>query len=108
MGPSEKAEWIRTQRDGGHTVLFAGDGLNDGPALAMADVGVAMGTGTASSILTADGVLAAGSLGPLSIGIVTSRACRRAIHWNQIRSIVYNVSEDVEGRLRRCPGPTDA
>ena len=92
MGPSEKAEWIRTHRDEGHTILFAGDGLNDGPALAMADVGVAMGTGTASSILTADGVLAAGSLGPLSIGIVASRACRRAIHWNQIRSIVYNIS----------------
>lgn len=92
MKPEDKARWIRERRDAGHRVLFAGDGLNDGPALAMADVGVAMGTGAASSILTADGVLAAGSLGPLATGFLASRACRRAIRRNQIRSVLYNVS----------------
>jgi Cu2+-exporting ATPase len=92
VNPEEKAAWVRDRRDQGHHVLFAGDGLNDGPALAAADVGVAMGTGAASSILTADGVLAGGSLLPLSIGIEASRACRSAIRWNQARSIVYNVS----------------
>lgn len=92
MRPDEKAAWIREARDGGAVVLFAGDGLNDGPALAMSSVGVAMGTGAASSILTADGVLAAGSLGPLSAGIQASRACRRAIRGNQIRSVVYNLA----------------
>ena len=92
VNPAEKAAWVRARRDEGRCVLFAGDGLNDGPALAMADVGVAMGTGAASSILTADGVLAAGSIAPLATGIVASRACRRAIRWNQIRSIAYNVS----------------
>jgi Cu2+-exporting ATPase len=51
-----------------------------------------MGTGAASSILTADGVLAAGSLRPLSVGVVASRACQKAIFWNQLRSIVYNVT----------------
>jgi Cu2+-exporting ATPase len=51
-----------------------------------------MGTGAASSILTADGVLASGSIVPLATGIVASRACRRAIRRNQIRSILYNVS----------------
>ena len=90
--PDEKAAWIRARRDEGHRVLFAGDGLNDGPALAAADVGVAMGTGAASSILTADGVLAAGSLRPLSMGVVASKACQQAIFWNQLRSIVYNVT----------------
>lgn len=90
--PEDKAAWVRARRDAGHTVLFAGDGLNDGPALAAADVGVAMGTGAASSILTADGVLAAGSILPLVTGIQASRACRTAIRWNQVRSIVYNVS----------------
>ncbi len=92
VGPEEKAAWVRGRRDEGHRVLFAGDGLNDGPALAVADVGVAMGTGAASSILTADGVLVAGSLLPLSTGIHASRACLRAIRWNQARSVVYNVT----------------
>jgi Cu+-exporting ATPase len=91
MDPEEKSAWVRARRDAGHTVLFAGDGLNDGPALARADVGVAMGTGAASSILTADGVLAAGSILPLATGIEASRACRTAIRWNQGRSVVYNV-----------------
>ncbi|MFQ5536886.1 MAG: heavy metal translocating P-type ATPase [Gemmatimonadota bacterium] len=92
LGPEEKSAWVRSRRDEGHRVLFAGDGLNDGPALASADVGVAMGTGAASSILTADGVLAAGSVLPLATGIVASRACGRAIRWNQVRSLVYNVT----------------
>ncbi|MDP2958228.1 MAG: heavy metal translocating P-type ATPase metal-binding domain-containing protein [Longimicrobiales bacterium] len=92
VDPEGKAAWVRQRRDEGRRVLFVGDGLNDGPALAAADVGVAMGTGAASSILTADGVLAAGSILPLATGIQASRACRRAIRWNQARSVVYNVS----------------
>ncbi len=91
MGPSEKADWIRARQAEGARVLFAGDGLNDGPALAAADVGVAMGTGAASSILTSDGVLAAGSLLPLAVGIEAARATRAAIRANQRRSIGYNV-----------------
>jgi Cu+-exporting ATPase len=92
IGPEEKAAWVRARRDQGRRVLFAGDGLNDGPALAGADVGVAMGSGAASSILTADGVLVAGSLLPLATGIHASRACLKAIRGNQIRSLVYNVT----------------
>jgi P-type E1-E2 ATPase len=92
VNPEAKAEWVRERQREGWRVLFAGDGLNDGPALAAADVGVAMGSGAASSILTADGVLVAGSLLPLVTGIRASRACRHAVRWNQIRSIVYNVT----------------
>ncbi|HSG07216.1 MAG TPA: cation-translocating P-type ATPase, partial [Longimicrobiales bacterium] len=92
LDPEAKAAWIRARRDEGHRVLFAGDGLNDGPALAASDVGVAMGSGAASSILTADGVLASGSLRPLAVGIEASRACRTAVRWNQGRSLVYNFS----------------
>jgi Cu2+-exporting ATPase len=91
LDPEAKARWVRDRRDEGHSVLFAGDGLNDGPALAAADVGVAMGSGAASSILTADGVLAAGSIGPLVTGIQASRAGLAAIRANQVRSVVYNV-----------------
>jgi P-type E1-E2 ATPase len=92
VDPETKAVWVRARQGRGARVLFAGDGLNDGPALAAADVGVAMGTGAASSILTADGVLASGSILPLASGILASRACRQAIRRNQARSIVYNVS----------------
>jgi Cu+-exporting ATPase len=91
MVPGEKAEWIRARRDEGRKVLFAGDGLNDGPGLAQANVGVAMGTGAASSILVADGVISVPSLQPLLAGFRAGRAAQRSIRQNQIRSIGYNI-----------------
>lgn len=91
VDPVAKADWVRARQGEGRRVLFAGDGLNDGPALAAADVGVAMGQGAASSILVADGVISSGSLAPLPVGFVTARACWQAIRVNQIRSIGYNV-----------------
>jgi Cu2+-exporting ATPase len=89
--PSAKAERIEAWRAEGRTVLFAGDGLNDGPALTAANVAVAMGSGAASSILTADAVLGVPSVGPLAAGVRVSRVCRSAIRANQARSIAYNV-----------------
>ncbi len=89
-GPAAKARWIQTARAEGHRVLFAGDGLNDGPAIAAADVGVAMGTGAASSVLVADGVVAVGALAPLLAGIRAARAGARAVRVNQRFSLVYN------------------
>lgn len=91
VDPVAKADWVRARQAEGRRVLFAGDGVNDGPALAAADVGVAMGRGAASSILVADGVISSGSLAPLPVGLVTARACRRAIRMNQVRSIGYNI-----------------
>ncbi|MEQ9568584.1 MAG: HAD family hydrolase, partial [Longimicrobiales bacterium] len=90
--PDHKTAWIRQAAADGRRVVFVGDGLNDGPALAEARVGVAMGTGAASSILAADGVLAAASLAPVAAAIRAARAARRAIRANLVRSLAYNVT----------------
>jgi Cu+-exporting ATPase len=91
LEPDAKASWIRAGQAAGHKVLFAGDGLNDGLALAQADVGIAMATGAASSVLAADGIIATGSLGPVVAGIRAGRAAERMIRESQLRSIGYNV-----------------
>jgi Cu2+-exporting ATPase len=91
MDPAQKSEWILTRQDAGQRVLFAGDGMNDGPGLAEADVGIAMGTGAASSILVADGVISVPSLQPLLAGFRAAEAANASIRKNQVRSIGYNI-----------------
>jgi Cu2+-exporting ATPase len=90
--PDGKAEWIRARLAEGRTVLFAGDGLNDGPALAAASVGVAMGSGAAGAVLAADGVVGVPSLRPLASGVRAARAARRTVGRSRIRSVIYNVA----------------
>ncbi|MEP6473196.1 MAG: heavy metal translocating P-type ATPase, partial [Gemmatimonadota bacterium] len=90
-GPEGKAEWVRARQAEGHQVLLAGDGINDGPALALADVGIAMGSGAAATVLVADGVVGYPALGPVLAGFRASDAARCAIGRNQRRSIGYNV-----------------
>ncbi len=90
MAPQSKASWIRQRQRAGHRVLFAGDGLNDGPALAAADVGVAMATGSASSVLVADGIISTASLAPLSAGIRAARIVEGLIRDGQHVSVLYN------------------
>jgi P-type Cu2+ transporter len=92
MTPDAKAAWVRSRREAGRGVLFAGDGLNDGPALASADVGIAMASGAASSVLVADGVISARTLAPILAGFRAARACRAIIRSNLRRSLVYNVA----------------
>ena len=89
--PMAKASWIAARQAEGHIVAFAGDGINDGSALAAADVGIAMGQGASSSVLVADGVIATDSLGPLLAGRRAAHAARRAIAVNLRRSLVYNI-----------------
>jgi len=91
LDPTAKAAWVRNRQAEGQRVLFAGDGLNDGPALAAADVGLAMSSGAASSVLVADGILASRSLGPIPAGVRAGRAALRMIRSSQIQSIGYNL-----------------
>jgi Cu2+-exporting ATPase len=90
MAPEAKASWIRDRQRAGHRVLFAGDGLNDGPALAAATVGVAMATGSASSVLVADGIVSTDSLAPLAAGIRAARIVNRLVRESQNVSVLYN------------------
>jgi P-type Cu2+ transporter len=90
VDPAGKSRWISDRRREGHRVLFAGDGLNDGPALAAADVGVAMGSGATSSLLVAHGVISVASLRPLLAARRAARACSRAMRLNERRSVIYN------------------
>lgn len=89
--PDAKAARVRAWREAGETVLFAGDGLNDGPALAAADVAVAMGSGAASSVLAADGVVLTDSLAPVEAAMRVGRVCTRVVRSSRVTSIVYNV-----------------
>ncbi len=90
MGPAAKAEWIAARRARRQQVVFAGDGINDGLALAGADIGIAMGTGAASSVLVADAVIARPGLLPLLAARRTAHACRRAMQFNYRWSLAYN------------------
>jgi Cu2+-exporting ATPase len=89
--PTVKQAAIAQLAARGERILFAGDGLNDGPALAAADVGIAMGTGAASSILVADGVISSPALAPLLAGVRAARAAARVIRFNHAQSVAYNV-----------------
>lgn len=102
--PDDKAAWIAQARAAGHTVLFVGDGLNDGPALAAADVGVAMGSGAASSVLIADAVVGTAALGPVVAGIRAAHEAREAVARNIRRSILYNITA-VSGALLGLVNP---
>jgi P-type Cu2+ transporter len=90
--PADKAAWVEARRRQGRRVLFAGDGLNDGPALAAADIGIAMSTGAASSVLVADGVVSTPATAPLLAGLRAARSARHATRRAEDWSVVYNVT----------------
>ena len=90
--PIGKAEVIRSLQARGKVVAFAGDGINDAPALAQADVGVAMGTGTDVAIEAGDVILMRGDLRVLVDAIALSRRAMRTIRQNFFWAYAYNVA----------------
>jgi Cu+-exporting ATPase len=88
--PDEKARTVQRFQEEGHRVAMAGDGINDAPALALADVGIAMGTGTDVAMESAGVTLVKGDLNGIVRARKLSRATMANIRQNLFFAFVYN------------------
>lgn len=91
VSPARKQDIVNEHRGRGERVVFVGDGLNDAPALAAADVGIALGTGTSVAMHSAGIVLLKGDLNALVRAVHLSRATLRNIKQNLFWAFAYNL-----------------